>query len=172
MVEEVRAVKDMIDGRMFVRGHEHRNVKLGTGGIREIEFFAQTLQVLAGRQLPAVVDRSTLGALARFARRKLISAQEQQDLTVAYVFLRDVEHKLQMVHDLQTHSLPAEMQELERCAIRMGYGTEDRTKSVELFLVDHQRYTTVVHRVFQSLFSEPKTSHVLQATLRAIKART
>ena len=172
VVEEVRAVKDMIDGKMVGRGHERRNVKLGTGGIREIEFFAQTLQVLAGRQLPAVVDRSTLGALERFSRWKMISDQEKDDLTVAYVFLRDVEHKLQMVHDLQTHSLPAEIQELERCAIRMGYGTEDRTKAAELFLVDHQRYTTVVHRVFQSLFSEPKTSHVLQATLRAIKARS
>ena len=172
VVEEVRAVKDMIDGKMVGRGHERRNVKLGTGGIREIEFFAQTLQVLAGRQLPAVVDRSTLGALERFSRWKMISDQEKDDLTVAYVFLRDVEHKLQMVHDLQTHSLPAEIQELDRCAIRMGYGTEDRTKAAELFLVDHQRYTTVVHRVFQSLFSEPKTSRVLQATLRAIKARS
>ena len=172
VVEEVRAVKDMIDGKMVGRGHEHRNVKLGTGGIREIEFFAQTLQVLAGKQLPAVVDRSTLGALERFARWKLISAQEQEDLTVAYVFLRDVEHKLQMVHDLQTHSLPAEIQELERCAIRMGYGTGDRTKAAELFLVDHQRYTTVVHRVFQSLFFEPKTSHILQATLRAVEAKS
>jgi glutamate-ammonia-ligase adenylyltransferase len=172
VVEEVRAVKDMIDGKMVGRGHEHRNVKLGTGGIREIEFFAQTLQVLAGKQLPAVVDRSTLGALERFARWKLISEQEKDDLTVAYVFLRDVEHKLQMVHDLQTHSLPAEMQELERCAIRIGYGTGDRTKAAELFLADHQRYTTVVHRAFQSLFSQPKTSHVLQATLRAIKARS
>ncbi|MDH4080390.1 MAG: hypothetical protein OEU68_11285, partial [Nitrospira sp.] len=105
-------------------------------------------------------------------RWKLISEQEKDDLTVAYVFLRDVEHKLQMVHDLQTHSLPAEMQELERCAIRMGYGTGDRTKAAELFLADHQRYTTVVHRAFQSLFSQPKTSHVLQATLRAIKARS
>ena len=170
VVEDVRAVKDMIDGKMVGRGHERRNVKLGTGGIREIEFFAQTLQVLAGRQLPAVVDRSTLGALERFSRWKMISDQEKDDLTVAYVFLRDVEHKLQMVHDLQTHSLPAEIQELERCAIRMGYGTGDRTKAAELFLVDHQRYTTVVHRVFQSLFSEPKTSHVLQATLTAIKA--
>jgi glutamate-ammonia-ligase adenylyltransferase len=172
VVEEVRAVKDMIDGKMVGRGHEHRNVKLGTGGIREIEFFAQTLQVLAGKQLPAVVDRSTLGALERFARWKLISEQEKDDLTVAYVFLRDVEHKLQMVHDLQTHSLPAEIQELERCAIRMGYGTGDRTKAAELFLVDHQRYTTVVHRVFQSLFFEPKTSHILQATLRAVEAKS
>ncbi|NJN69535.1 MAG: hypothetical protein HC801_04085 [Nitrospira sp.] len=62
VIEEVRAVKNMIDGKMADRGHEHRNVKLGTGGIREIEFFVQTLQVLAGRQLPAVVDKSTLGA--------------------------------------------------------------------------------------------------------------
>ncbi|MDR4466805.1 MAG: hypothetical protein MRJ68_00725 [Nitrospira sp.] len=69
-----------------------------------------------------------------------MSAQEQQDLTVAYLFLRDVKYKLQMVHDLQTHSLPAEMQELERCAIRMGYGADDRKKAAELFLVDHQRY--------------------------------
>lgn len=171
VVEEVRAVKDMIDGKMVGRGHEHRNVKLGTGGIREIEFFAQTLQVLAGKQLPAVVDRSTLGALERFARWKLISAQEQEDLTVAYVFLRDVEHKLQMVHDLQTHSLPAEGHELERCAIRMGYGRDDRTMAMERFLVDHHRYTTVVHRIFQSLFSEPTTAQVLQTTLRVIKAR-
>lgn len=171
VIEEVRAVKDMIDGKMVGRGHERRNVKLGTGGIREIEFFAQTIQVLAGKQLPAVVDRSTIGALERFSRWKLISDQEKDDLTAAYVFLRDVEHKLQMVHDLQTHSLPAEDHELERCAIRMGYGTEDRTKAVECFLVDHRRYTTVVHRAFQSLFSEPRTSPALDVTLRAIKAK-
>ncbi|MBX3304240.1 MAG: hypothetical protein KF693_18665 [Nitrospira sp.] len=171
VLEEVRTVKDMIDGKMAGRGHEGRNVKLGTGGIREIEFFTQTLQVLAGKQIPAVVDKSTLGALERFSRWKLISDQEKDDLMVAYVFLRDVEHKLQMVHDLQTHSLPAEEQELQRCAIRMGYGTDDRTKAAELFLLDLRRYTTVVHRAFQSLFSEPKTSPVLQATLRAISKR-
>ena len=171
VLEEVRAVKDMIDGKMADRGHERRNVKLGTGGIREIEFFVQTIQVLAGKQLPAVVDKSTLGALERFSRWKLISDQEKDDLTVAYVFLRDVEHKLQMVHDLQTHSLPAEEQELRRCAIRMGYGADDRTQAAELLLLDHRRYTTVVHRAFQSLFSEPTTSPVLQATLRAVKAR-
>jgi len=103
---------------------------------------------------------------------RLISEQEKDDLTVAYVFLRDVEHKLQMVHDLQTHSLPAEDHELERCAIRMGYGTDDRKKAAELLLVDHQRYTAIVHRVFQSLFSAPKTSCILQATLKALKARS
>lgn len=168
VIEDVRAVKDMIDGKMTDRGHERRNVKLGTGGIREIEFFVQTLQVLVGKHLPAVVDRSTLGALERFSRWKLISDQEKDDLTVAYVFLRDVEHKLQMVHDLQTHSLPVDEQELQRCAIRMGYGREDRKKAAALFLSDHRRYTTVVHRAFQSLFSEPKTSPFLKTTLRLI----
>jgi glutamate-ammonia-ligase adenylyltransferase len=171
VIEEVRAVKDMIDGKMADRGHEHRNVKLGTGGIREIEFFVQTLQVLTGKRLPAVVDKSTLGALERFARWKLISAQVKEDLTAAYLFLRDVEHKLQMVHDLQTHSLPSDQHELERCATRMGYGTEDRKKAAELFLVDHQRQTTVVHYTFQSLFWEPKTSPALGTMLRASKAK-
>lgn len=171
VIEEVRAVKDMIDGKMTGRGHERRNVKLGTGGIREIEFFAQTLQVLAGKQIPGLVDRSTLGALERFVRWKLISAQVRDDLAAAYVFLRDVEHKLQMVHDLQTHSLPADEQELQRCAIRMGYGADDRSKAAELFLADHQRHTTVVHRIFQSLFFEPHTSPALRAVVKPTKTK-
>lgn len=169
VIEEVRAVKDMIDGKMADRGHERRNVKLGTGGIREIEFFVQTLQVLAGKQLPAVVDKSTLGALERFARWKLISIQVKEELTAAYLFLRDVEHKLQMVHDLQTHSLPSDEHELERCATRMGYGTDDRKKATARFLEDHQRHTTVVHRTFQSLFLTPKTSPVLSPARRVRK---
>ncbi|HBR51421.1 MAG TPA: hypothetical protein DEA71_15220, partial [Nitrospira sp.] len=94
------------------------------------------------------------------------SIKERDALTAAYLFLRDVEHKLQMVHDLQTHSLPAETDELERCAIRMGYGAEDRKKAIECFQVDHQRHTEMVHRTFQSFFVEPKISPVFKATLR------
>jgi glutamate-ammonia-ligase adenylyltransferase len=92
-------------------------------------------------------------------------------LAVAYLFLRDVEHKLQMVHDLQTHSLPAEEDELEQCAIRMGYGTEDRKKAVVSFHADHQRYTKLVHGTFQSLFLEPETSPIFKVTLKTIGVR-
>lgn len=166
IVQDVRAVKDMIDAKMTDRGHGQRNVKLGTGGIREIEFFVQTIQVLAGRKVPVLLDRSTLGSLDRLARKKLLSIKERDALTAAYLFLRDVEHKLQMVHDLQTHSLPAEADELERCAVRMGYGAEDRKNAVESFRADHQRHTEMVHRTFQSLFVEPKISPVFKATLR------
>ncbi len=73
-----------------------------------------------------------------------------------------------MVHDLQTHSLPAEADELERCAVRMGYGAADRTKAVECFHTDHQRHTEMVHCTFQSIFLEPKTSPIFKATLRHI----
>ena len=168
IVQDVRAVKDMIDAKMTDRGHGQRNVKLGTGGIREIEFFVQTIQVLAGRKVPVLLDRSTLGSLDRLARKKLLSIKERDALTAAYLFLRDVEHKLQMVHDLQTHSLPTETDELERCAIRMGYGAEDRTNAVESFQADHQRHTEMVHRTFQSFFVEPKISPLFKATLRTI----
>jgi len=168
IVHDVRAVKDMIDAKMADRGHAQRNVKLGTGGIREIEFFVQTVQVLAGRKVPALLDRSTLGSLNRLAQKKLLSIEDREALTAAYVFLRDVEHKLQMVHDLQTHALPERSEELERCAVRMGYGTDDRKKAAEVFHADHQRHTEMVHRTFRSFFVEPMTSSVFKATLRAI----
>jgi glutamate-ammonia-ligase adenylyltransferase len=171
IVQNVRAVKEMIDAKMAERGHERRNVKLGIGGIREIEFLAQTVQVLAGKQVPAILDRSTLGALPRFVTRRLISGRERDELTAAYLFLRDVEHKLQMVHDLQTHALPDETEELERCAIRGGYDGSDRTAAVKKFLADHAAHTAAVHRAFQSLFYEPDTSPVFKATLRAMGAK-
>ncbi|OQW34437.1 MAG: hypothetical protein A4E19_18430 [Nitrospira sp. SG-bin1] len=171
IVQDVRAVKDMIDAKMTSRGHAQRNVKLGTGGIREIEFFVQTVQVLAGRKVPALLDRGTLGSLNRLARKKLLSTEDRDALIAAYLFLRDVEHKLQMVHDLQTHSLPAEEEELVRCAIRMGYGVDDRKKAAELFQADHQRHTEIVHRTFRSLFVEPTTSPIFNATLRALGSK-
>lgn len=93
-------------------------------------------------------------------------------MTDAYLFLRDVDHKLEMVHDLQTHSLPEEKDELERCAVRMGYSAEDRKRAVESFHADHQRHTKMVHHTVQSLFMKPKTSPLFKATLRAVGVRS
>jgi glutamate-ammonia-ligase adenylyltransferase len=143
-------------------------VKLGVGGIREIEFFVQTIQVLGGKRIPALLDRSTLGALKRFVPLKLISGKERDALAAAYVFLRDVEHKLQMVHDLQTHALPDEEEELERCAIRMGYAGADRPAALKQFQADHIAHRTLVHDIFRSFFDSPKTSSHFKATLRAM----
>ncbi|MBM4127710.1 MAG: hypothetical protein FJ247_10240 [Nitrospira sp.] len=171
VVDEVRAVKETIDRHMAERGHERRNVKLGVGGIREIEFFVQTVQVIAGRNIAGLVDRSTLGSLDRLVRYKLLSRAERDALAAAYLFLRDVEHKLQMVHDLQTHALPENGEELERCAIRVGYDAGDRATTIARFRADHQRHTDIVHRMFLSFFAEPKISLILKATLRAVSAK-
>lgn len=166
IVQDVRGVKEMIDAKMADRGHERRNVKLGIGGIREIEFFVQTVQVIAGKKVAGLLDRSTLGALRRLVKYKLISSQERDDLTAAYVFLRDVEHKLQMVQDFQTHALPDTAEELERCAIRGGYDTDDRAKGVARFQADHERYTGLVNRFFRAFYYDFNTSPVLKATMR------
>ena len=171
VIEEVRAVKEMIDAKMAGRGHEHRNVKLGTGGIREIEFLVQTVQVLTGKGAPALVNRNTLASLKAFAGKKLLPAGQEGALSAAYVFLRDVEHKLQMVHDLQTHSLPDEALELERCAIRSGYAAPDRPSAVKRFQDDFRAHTKFVNDLFRSLFYDPQGSPLLKRALKAMKRR-
>ena len=168
IVEDVRSVKERIDAKMAERGQEQRNVKLGVGGIREIEFLVQTIQVLVGRQVPGILGRGTLGSLVRLQKAGILSGKQQADLASAYQFLRDVEHKLQMVHDLQTHALPDQQKELERCAIRMGYDRADRPIALKQFQADLSAHTTLVHDIFRSFFETPKTSKLFKATLRAI----
>ncbi len=163
VIAQVKAVKDMIDAKMAGRGQEHRNVKLGRGGIREIEFIVQAAQILCGGRLPDIRDRSTMGALDKLARHKFLSSTDKAALEKAYLFLRDVEHKLQMVHDLQTHALPESSDELARCAIRLGYDVTDRRAAGRKFLADHRRHTTNVHRIFESLFNTPARSSLVKA---------
>ena len=170
VIADVRAVKEMIDAKMADRGHEHRNVKLGTGGIREIEFLVQTIQVLVGKKAPGLLHRSTLGSLKAFAAKKLLSPKERDALSAAYLFLRDVEHKLQMVHELQTHSLPDEAQELERCAIRSGYQWADRATAVTRFQSDYRSHTKFVHEFFRSFFYDSKFSPLLKRVLQTVRA--
>src|SRR5262245_18100395 len=169
IVEEVRSVKEKIDAKMAERGHEQRNLKLGVGGIREIEFLVQTIQVLAGRQLQEILRRGTLDSLVRLQKAGILSRKQQTALTHAYKFLRDVEHKLQMVHDLQTHALPDQQKELERCAIRMGYERADRSIAVKQFQADHSAHTTLVHDIFRSFFETPKTSPIIKKTMQLIE---
>jgi len=162
VVGQVKAVKDMIDEKMEERGHGKRNVKLGTGGIREIEFTVQTVQVLCGRRLPRILDRSTLESLAKFKRAGLLTSATETALRRAYVFLRDVEHKLQMVYDLQTHALPDTKEEMLRCAVRLGYGKGKA--GLNKFNADLTRHRRFVSQTFQSLFAASRRSGQLKAS--------
>jgi glutamate-ammonia-ligase adenylyltransferase len=101
-----------------VEGH---NVKVGRGGIREIEFFAQTQQLIAGGRHPELRVRPTLEALNILAASNWITFAARDELTAAYQFLRQVEHRLQMVADEQTHTLPDTVEAMERFARFLGY---------------------------------------------------
>lgn len=172
VIEQVKSIKEMIDAKIGDRGQERRNVKLGMGGIREIEFIVQAAQVLCGGRLPGLRDRSTMGALAKLARYGLLSSKDRQALAKAYLFLRDVEHKLQMVHDLQTHTLPESADELTRCAVRLGYASANRLGATRRFLTDHRRHTAKVHRIFQRLVGVPARSGLLKAARKPLVAKS
>ncbi|MDO8396776.1 MAG: bifunctional [glutamine synthetase] adenylyltransferase/[glutamine synthetase]-adenylyl-L-tyrosine phosphorylase [Bradyrhizobium sp.] len=103
-----------------VEGH---NVKVGRGGIREIEFFAQTQQLIAGGRHPELRVRPTLEALNVLASSNWITFEARDELTAAYIFLRRVEHRLQMVADEQTHALPDDAEAMEQFAAFFGYAS-------------------------------------------------
>ena len=101
-----------------VEGH---NVKIGRGGIREIEFFAQTQQLITGGRHPELRVRPTLEALDRLAASNWITFEARDQLAAAYEFLRRVEHRLQMIADEQTHTLPDDVEAVEQFARFFGY---------------------------------------------------
>jgi [glutamine synthetase] adenylyltransferase / [glutamine synthetase]-adenylyl-L-tyrosine phosphorylase len=105
-----------------VEGH---NVKIGRGGIREIEFFAQTQQLIAGGRHPELRVRPTLLALNVLAGSNWITFEARDELSKAYAFLRRIEHRLQMIADEQTHALPEAREAVERFANFFGYESRD-----------------------------------------------
>src|SRR5229473_1689508 len=142
-VADIHAMKRQIHA---YRGHdeiavEGHNIKLGRGGIREIEFFVQTQQLIAGGRHPELRIKATLEALDLLADRGWIAREARDDLAAAYRFLRVVENRLQMVADEQTHTLPADRDGLERFARFAGF--PDRDTFAETLLVhlrDVQRH--------------------------------
>ncbi len=152
-VAEVRELKEETDRKIARRGESERNVKLGTGGIREIEFLVQTFQLRFGRHRAGLRARDTLGALDALRHARLLDEAEHGSLRRAYVFLRDVENKLQMVADAQVHALPVSEEGVRACALRLGYRDEPDLGAGEALRRDHRTHTEAVHRIFTSVFS-------------------
>lgn len=129
----VRLAKQKID-RSVERKHAGFNVKLQRGGIREIEFIAQALQLAHGARDEWLRVSHTLISLGRLADRNLISEQERSDLSEAYTFLRTLEHRLQMEHGLQTHTLPDSELQRSLIARRMGFPVATALADFEIAL--------------------------------------
>ena len=123
VLREVAAMKERIETEVVKAGELERNVKLGRGGIREVEFVVQALQLLHAGRVPFLQHPQTLPTLEKLARYRLLAEEEAKSLAVAYCFLREVEHRLQMEENLQTHTIPAHPAAQARLARLMGRGT-------------------------------------------------
>ncbi|MTH35775.1 glutamine-synthetase adenylyltransferase [Paracoccus limosus] len=108
-----------LNGRIEVPGH---NMKLGRGGIREIEFFTQTRQLIAGGRDPSLRVRGTVEGLARLAEKGWVPPEVADELTAHYREHRDIEHRIQMVNDAQTHAVPASAEGVATIAALSGTG--------------------------------------------------
>jgi glutamate-ammonia-ligase adenylyltransferase len=132
-IEDIHSIKRQIHAHeghaeIAVAGH---NIKLGRGGIREIEFFAQTQQLILGGRDPSLRSRETLPALDALAARGLVAKSAATELKAAYLFLRRLEHRLQMIDDEQTHTIPKSPEGLAHVACFAGFATvEDFSRAL------------------------------------------
>jgi glutamate-ammonia-ligase adenylyltransferase len=152
-IADIHAMKRQIHA---VRGHERvtvpgHDVKLGRGGIREIEFFVQTQQLIFGGRRPSMRGARTLDMLRQLHAEHWVGAEAVADLTSAYAFLRRVEHRLQMVADEQTQRLPFEPASLARFAKFCGYARLDR------FAAEMTAHLLRVERHYARLFEDAPT---------------
>ncbi len=126
-IQDIHSIKRQINSvrggkTMNVPGH---NVKLGRGGIREIEFFAQTQQLIWGGREPLLRNNQTLKILDILCRGGFITESVRKDMHDSYVYLRHVEHRLQMIDDAQTQTLPTDSDKLRHLAVFLGYEDEE-----------------------------------------------
>jgi [glutamine synthetase] adenylyltransferase / [glutamine synthetase]-adenylyl-L-tyrosine phosphorylase len=149
-IEDIHSIKRQIHaqghfGAIHVAG---QNVKLGPGGIREIEFFAQTQQLIMGGRDPSLRSRMTRGALDALTDKGVVDPDVNRALQEAYVYLRTLEHRLQMIEDEQTHSVPKFSEGVDNAARFMGYGrTEDFVRELtDRFETVHGHYSLLFEK--------------------------
>lgn len=146
MIESIREMKAMINVQMKRKGMTD-NIKLGRGGIREVEFIGQTLQLIRAGREPELRERSIVKVLTLLAGKKYLKKEEVEKLIPAYWFLRKLENRLQMRRDMQTHELPSDEAERQAICLAMGFSTWDELLKV---LLQHQ---SSVDSIFQNLIS-------------------
>jgi [glutamine synthetase] adenylyltransferase / [glutamine synthetase]-adenylyl-L-tyrosine phosphorylase len=175
-INEIKSMKRRIEQKASRAGLSLTEVKTGRGGIRDIEFTIQFLQLLNGGDLLALRQRTTLLAMEALERVGCLTDQEYRVLDDAYRFLRKTEHRLQLLFDLQTHQLPEREEELTKLALRMGYpsgggwlaaGGGRRKPSTphpspstlhpppsKAFLADYREKTEPTHRILEHLLHQ------------------
>jgi [glutamine synthetase] adenylyltransferase / [glutamine synthetase]-adenylyl-L-tyrosine phosphorylase len=143
MIEDLKAMKQKIDNNLKRQREGDQNLKLGKGGIREIEFFIQTLQLIHSGKNPALREKNSLKSLAILHDEGILSSEDYSDLKEAYIFLRTVENRIQVFQEKQTHNLPTQPAALKALSRRCGYGEVARFWQE---LEDHRHKVGIIYR--------------------------
>ncbi len=154
-IADVHAIKNMINAKAGDKSLNDvsADVKLGPGGIREIEFFVQTQQIILGGRYPELRVRGTQAGLTELAKRGIVSPEIAQDLSDAYESLRMVEHRIQMLDDAQTHTLPAFDNKRASVAALCGYS------ELQAFDRDLIEIRKLVNAYYRDLFADETQKH-------------
>jgi glutamate-ammonia-ligase adenylyltransferase len=157
-LQEIAAIKRKIEEKT----DRSANIKLGSGGIRDVEFIIQALQLLYGGTVERVRERNTLRAIDCLSETSLLGNREGEWLKKAYRFFRLVEHRLQLLYGMQTHSLPETPEEAELLARRLGFRT------AASFTAELAKHRQRVRRIFTSVFVTEQRRSV---SVRVVQAR-
>lgn len=156
-ISGIKTLRRKIEQRANLQG-DLRDVKNGSGGIRDIEFVIQFLQLLHGADLPSVRTGNTLDAIAGLEQAGCLTHTESTYLQESYTFLRKLEHRLQIMFDLQTHTIPQRAEEIQKLAVRMGYENSSATSASEAFEADYRRFTfrnrQIINHLLHDAFRE------------------
>ena len=162
-IAALKRIKRRIEEVTATRGEERSEVKLGYGGIRDVEYVIQFLQLLHGSRMPEVRHHNSLTALRLLEKAGAILPAERDALDDAYRFLRLVEHRLQLVQGAQVHRIPTDEAELATLARRCGY--EDRAAFSAARLERAEAVRLLFNRLFRQLFSERDAQQVAETDL-------
>ena len=132
-ISDIKVLKRKIEKRAVAAGEDRRNLKTGWGGIRDVEFTIQFLQLFGGGRDASVRSSNTLIAIEQLQAAGFLALDEESLLSKNYTWLRRAEHCLQIMFDLQTHTLPESKPERLKLAIRMGYGEKSRQQALDRF---------------------------------------
>jgi glutamate-ammonia-ligase adenylyltransferase len=159
----VRTMKARAEAELARKGLTDREVKRGRGGIRDIEFSVQLLQLVHGAQDPALRSPTTLDALAELGAGGYVEPSDARSLDFAYRLLRAVEHRLQLVAEQQVHTLPADPAALDRLARVMGYRDTPEAPAGQLLAGYLRRQRATVRSIHEHLFFRPLLDQLTRA---------
>ncbi|MGE3318939.1 MAG: bifunctional [glutamate--ammonia ligase]-adenylyl-L-tyrosine phosphorylase/[glutamate--ammonia-ligase] adenylyltransferase [Candidatus Berkiella sp.] len=148
----LREMRELVEMEVK-RKNKENDLKLGKGGIRQIEFLTQSIQLIRGGREPQFREQNLLKALSLIVAAKYIKQEDYEELLNAYLFLREVEHCLQMINDAQTHALPKNPVDRARLYSMMAFSTE------ELFKNTLKKHTINVTKHFNLITNTPHSSH-------------